>query len=205
MLTKFRHLTMAWTLCGACLTGCVTEAQTILSSEGEGNKVLLIARVVTVITGERARKFEPTVREVELAEQDAGTRYRITVGGNDTLFAVFLPPGRYDMTRVEINEGPFLSIAQPAVSVSLEGGPVIYGGIWRFGVDSPRYGRMVSMSMQMDEESRALFERKIQVDYPTLTSAPITTVLPLPTEFQTRLYEVAPYPRVPRYCRRRYW
>jgi hypothetical protein len=205
MLTKFRNVTMAWTLCGVCLTGCVTDAQTVLSSEGEGHKVLLIARVVTVITGERARKFEPAVREVELAEQDAGTRYRITVGGNDTLFAVFLPAGRYDMTRVEINEGPFLSIAQPAVSVSLEGGPVIYGGMWRFGVDSPRYGRMVLMSMQMDEESRALFERKIQVDYPTLTSSPITTVLPLPTEFQTRLYEVAPYPRVSRYFRRHYW
>ena len=82
---------------------------------------------------------------------------------------------------------------------------MIYGGMWRFGVDSPRYGRMVLMSMQMDEESRAFFERKIQVDYPTLTSSPITTVLPLPTEFQTRLYEVAPYPRVSRYFRRHYW
>jgi len=196
---------MAWTLCGACLTGCITDAQTVLSPEDEGHKVLLVVRVVTVITGERARRFEPTVREVELAEHDAGTRYRISVGGNDTLVAVFLPPGRYDMTRVEINEGPFLSIAQPAISLSLDEGPVIFGGTWRFGVDSPRYGRMVLMSMQMDEESRSLFERKIRVDYPTLTSSPITPVLPLPTEFQTRLYEVAPYPRVSRYFRRHYW
>ena len=138
---------MAWALCGACLAGCITDAQTVLSPEDESHKVLLLARVVTVITGERARRFEPTVPEVEVAERDAGTRYRITVGGSDTLFAVFLPSGRYDITRVEINEGPFLSIAQPVISLTLDEGPVIYGGTWRFGVDSPRYGRMVLMSM----------------------------------------------------------
>ncbi|MCW5800322.1 MAG: hypothetical protein KIT40_17645 [Nitrospira sp.] len=201
----FWRLAVAWALFGAGLVGCVTEPETVQSATQERPAVLLIGRAMTVLTGERARKFEPTVREIEFINRDDGTRYRVSIGGSDTLFAALLPPGRYDVNRVQINEGPFLSIAQPALSIALNEGPVVFSGTWRFGVDSPKYGRMVALSVMVDEESQTLLRQKVQTEYPTLASSPVMTTLPVPTEVQTRLYEVAPYPRVSRYFRRHYW
>ena len=40
---------------------------------------------------------------------------------------------------------------------------------------------------------------------PSLEAGTVPTVLPDPTEMQARLYEVMPYPRVPRYFRRHWW
>ena len=187
------------------LPGSVTAAPTLTESPDEGRKVLLMGNVVTVLTGDRARKFEPAVRDIELIEQNAGTRYRVQVDGPDKPFAVFVPPGRYDITRVKIHEGPFLSIAHLTASFSVEEGSPIFVGTWRFGVDSPRYGRMVAVSMVLDDEARQQAEQELRETYPDLVSPRMLTVLPAPSELQTRLYEVAPYPRISRYFRRHYW
>lgn len=187
------------------MNGCVTEASSLLSPSDESRKVLLIGQVVTVLTGDRARKFAPAVKEVELIEQTGGARYRIAVDGSNTPFAVFIPPGRYEMTRVKIHEGPFLSIADLGCSFSIEEGPAIFVGTWRFGVESPRYGRMVFVSMVLDNQGRQEVENEIRDKYPALISDPLVTVLPQPAEMQSRLYEVAPYPRISRYFRRHYW
>jgi hypothetical protein len=40
-----------------------------------------------------------------------------------------------------------------AFTVSADG--VIYVGTWRFGVDSPRYGRMVVLSIVMESDDRS--------------------------------------------------
>ena len=196
---------VACALLGGNLAGCAIDADTVLPPKEESPSVLLLGRAVTVLTGDRARKFGPTLREIELIEQRHGTRYRITVGGADTLFAVFLPPGRYDVNRVQINEGPFLSVAQTPLSIALNEGPLVFSGTWRFGVDSPKYGREVLLSVSTDEESRTLLQDKVRAEYPTLADSPLITVLPVPTEMQARLFEVAPYPRVPRYFRRHNW
>jgi len=187
------------------MNGCVTEASSLLSPFDESRKVLLIGQVVTVLTGDRARKFVPAVKEVELIEQTGGARYRIPVDGSNTPFAVFIPPGRYEMTRVKIHEGPFLSIADLGSSFSIEEGPAKFVGTWRFGVESPRYGRMVFVSMVLDDQGRQEAENEIRDKYPTLVSDQLVTVLPQPAEMQSRLYEVAPYPRISRYFRRHYW
>lgn len=187
------------------MNGCVTEASSLLSPSDESRKVLLIGQVVTVLTGDRARKFAPAVKEVELIEQTGGARYRIAVDGSNTQFAVFIPPGRYEMTRVKIHEGPFLSIADLGSSFSIEEGPAKFVGTWRFGVESPRYGRMVFVSMVLDDQGRQEAENEIRDKYPALVSDPLVTVLPQPAEMQSRLYEVAPYPRISRYFRRHYW
>jgi hypothetical protein len=187
------------------MNGCVTEASSLLSPSDESRKVLLIGQVVTVLTGDRARKFAPAVKEVELIEQTGGARYRIAVDGSNTPFAVFIPPGRYEMTRVKIHEGPFLSIADLGCSFSIEEGPAIVVGTWRFGVESPRYGRMVFVSMVLDNQGRQEVENEIRDKYPALVSDQLVTVLPQPAEMQSRLYEVAPYPRISRYFRRHYW
>lgn len=187
------------------MNGCVTEASSLLSPSDESRKVLLIGQVVTVLTGDRARKFAPAVKEVELIEQTGGARYRIAVDGSNTPFAVFIPPGRYEMTRVKIHEGPFLSIADLGCSFSIEEGPAIFVGTWRFGVESPRYGRMVFVSMVLDNQGRQEVENEIRDKYPALVPDQLVTVLPQPAEMQSRLYEVAPYPRISRYFRRHYW
>jgi hypothetical protein len=187
------------------IEGCITDASTVTSQPDDNRNILLLGQVVTVLTGERGRKFEPAVNEIELIEQTAGIRYRIPVDGQDNRFAVFLPPGRYEMTRVKIHEGPFLSIAALASSFPVEDGPPIFVGTWRFGVESPRYGRMVSVSMVLDEQGRQQAENEIRDRYPAFASAPIVRILPQPAEMQSRLYEVAPYPRISRYFRRHNW
>jgi hypothetical protein len=200
----FWRLALAGALCLVGLQGCVTDAQTVLP-EQEGQKILLVARVLAVITGDRARRFEPEVRQIEMLHIPTGERFNVTPQGQDEVLAVFLPPGRYEINRVQINEGPFLSMAQLSSSLSVEGSAVIWGGTWRFGVDSPRYGRMVLLSMVLEDEARHRAERKIRADYPSLASELMTAALPLPAETETRLYEVMPYPRYPRYFRRRIW
>lgn len=80
-----------------------------------------------------------------------------------------------------------------------------YLGTWRFGVDTPRYGRMVVISAVQDPQDRAAAEHDIIAKYPALEGQPVTTVLPVPSEAESRLYEVMPYPRYPRYFRRHWW
>lgn len=195
---------VAGALCVLSLPGCVTEAQTVLP-ETESRNILLVVRMVAVITGDRARRFEPEVRQVEMIHGATGERFNVTVEGKDEVVAVFLPPGQYSINRVQINEGPFLSMAQLSSSLAVEVSPVVFGGTWRFGVDSSRYGRMVLLSMVFEDEARERAERKIREEYPTLASEPMTAVLPYPAEGETRLYEVMPYPRYPRYFRRHWW
>lgn len=158
-----------------------------------------------MLTGERARKFEPVVDEIELMEPTAGQRWNILVGEANKQFAVFIPPGQYEMTRVKIHEGPFLSIANLASSFSVPDGPPVFVGTWRFGVESSRYGRLVFLSMVQEEDAQQQAEEQVRASYPTLASAPLATVLPEPADMEARLYEVAPYPRIQRYFRRHNW
>jgi hypothetical protein len=195
---------MASTLWGASLAGCVTEASTDARPE-DARMALVVGRVVTVITGDRARRYGPEVRQMELMQRHTGKRYSVTVDADDKAFAFFLPAGEYDITRVQISEGPFLSIAQLSSSFSVGGEAIIYVGTWRFGVDSPRYGRMVLVSMITEDDARQQAEHKVREQYPALAAESLTTVIPVPAETETRLYEVLPYPRYPKYFQRHLW
>jgi len=83
--------------------------------------------------------------------------------------------------------------------------PVAYVGDWRFGVDSPRYGRMVLVSMVDENATRRQVERTIREQYPALATTPLVTVIPSHAETEARLYEVSPYPRVQKYFQRHNW
>lgn len=186
------------------LWGCVTEVSTVAQPEA-AKVVLIVGRAVAVITGNRARRFGPEVRQMELTQRHTGRRYRVTVEADDKAFAFFLPAGEYEVTRVQISEGPFLSIAQLSSSFSVGGEAIAYVGTWRFGVDSPRYGRMVLVSMVAESDARHEVERTIRELYPALAAESLTTVVPFPAETETRLYEVLPYPRYPKYFQRHLW
>ncbi len=186
------------------LPACVTELPAV-PEEGLVQSNVAVGRVVAVLTGERSRIYEPAVRSFEVQNRRTKERVTVEVESNDERFIVPLEPGDYELIRVQINEGPFLSMAQLGSVFSVGQDPVTYVGIWRFGVDSPKYGRMLSVSMINDEEDRTQALDTLASKDPSLDLRGVTTVLPNPTEQQARLYEVMPYPRVPRYFRRHWW
>jgi hypothetical protein len=157
---------------------------------------------MAVLTGERSRIYEPAVKSFEVQNRQTKQRFNVQIESDNESFILPLAPGDYELTRVQINEGPFLSMAQLASTFSIGQDAVTYLGTWRFGVDSPKYGRMVSVSMVSNEKDRA--EALETLDHHGDVKD-VATVLPDPSELQTRLYEVMPYPRVPRYFRRHWW
>jgi hypothetical protein len=183
--------------------GCVREIPA-LPEEGLQSNVA-VGRVVAALTGDRARKYEPTVRSFEVQNRQTKERLMIEIGSDDKRFILPLAAGEYELIRVQISEGPSLSIAHLASRFSVGPDPVTYVGTWRFGIDSPKYGRMVSVSMISDEEDRAEALKTLTSNDPSLEADTVATVLPDPPEVQARLFEVMPYPRVPRYFRRHWW
>jgi hypothetical protein len=185
------------------LQGCVTQLPAV-PEEGSLLSNVAVGRVVAVLTGERSRIYEPAVRSFEVQNRQTKQRFNVQIESDNESFILPLAPGDYELTRVQINEGPFLSMAELASTFSIGHDPVTYLGTWRFGVDSPKYGRMVSVSMVTDEEDRAEALQTLGHDQHA-DIKDVATVLPEPPELQTRLYEVMPYPRVPRYFRRHWW
>jgi hypothetical protein len=186
------------------LQGCAHEIPAS-PEPGTAPSRVVVGRAVTVLTGERSRIYEPAVRSFEIQNLTTKRRMNVPLGSDDEQFVLQLDPGDYELIRVQISEGPFLSVAQFGSSFSIGEDPITYLGIWRFGVDSPKYGRMVSLSMISDEEDRDHSAQSLGLQYPSLNGAVVATVVPEPSEVQTRLFEVMPYPRYPRYFRRHWW
>ena len=164
-----------------------------------------VGRAVAVLTGERSRIYTPTVRSFEIQNVKTRERFRVEVESDNERFVLPIAPGDYELTRVQISEGPFLSMAQLNSTFSVGYDPITYLGTWRFGVDSPKYGRMLSVSMASDEEDLTQTTEFLQRRYPSLDDGNVATVIPAPSEEQTRLFEVMPYPSYPRYFRRHWW
>jgi|SRR5215475_3687713 len=201
MLSLFRCSCTAGLL---FLQACVNEIPAV-PEEGSVQSNVAVGRAVAVLTGERSRIYGPAVRSFEIQNAKTKERYTVDIQSDDERFILPLAPGDYELIRVQINEGPFLSIAELASTFSVGQEPVTYLGTWRFGVDSPKYGRMVSVSMVNDEEDRSEALHTLALSDPSLDVNAVATALPVPTEVQARLYEVMPYPRVPRYFRRHWW
>lgn len=142
---------------------------------------------------------------MELINRETKERYNVEIESDDRRFVLPLPPGHYELNRVQISEGPFMSMAHISAVFSIGRMPVTYLGTWRFGVDSPRYGRMMTVSMVTDEEDRSRSIESLKEQFPSLEDQAVATVLPAPAELEARLYEVMPYLRYPRYFRRHLW
>jgi hypothetical protein len=159
---------------------------------------VVLGRVQIVLTAPSPRWYAPEVRFFELRNRATEERSRVDIASTDELFVLSLPPGEYELTRVQINEGPFLAMADLGASFSVNPDGVTYLGTWRFMVDSPRTQRMVILTV-VPEQAKA--QRQLTTQYPGLAGRPFVTVLPTPATSETRLYAVAPYPRY-RYFRR---
>lgn len=183
------------------LCGCVTEVPPLVD-QAEAPGHVVVGRVLTVITGERARRYGPEVRFLEVEERRTQERFRVEIESSDRQFVIELPPGEYLLNRVQISEGPFMSMADLAIGFSVGEGPVTYVGTWRFGVDSPRHGRMVVLSMVLDQEEKRRTLEFLHERYPAFAQQPVEDMTLQPPQMEARLFEVMPYPRVYRYFRR---
>lgn len=104
-----------------------------------------------------------------------------------------MAPGEYELSRVQIGEGPFMSMADYAVGFEVVQGR-LYVGTWRFRIDIPRYGRMMAFSANLDEEDRIEAERQLFREAPDLLDVAATEVALSPSQA-----------RYPRYFRRHWW
>ncbi|HMS84239.1 MAG TPA: hypothetical protein PKD12_11360 [Nitrospira sp.] len=194
-------------LCGLLLLG-ISGCVTVVSSQVEPDQIdgnLVVGRVITTLHGERARRYLPQLRSIELENQNTSQRYQIEIDSGDEYFTIDLLPGRYRLTRVQISEGAFRSMADISGTFSVDSGVVTYVGTWRFMVDSPRYGRMVVLAMNTDTQDTAAMKDFLVKRYPSVSEQRFLSHIPDPFRTEARLYEVMPYPRYPRYFRRHWW
>lgn len=187
----------------ACLlsVGCATE----LPVEPENSDVktpVIFGRALALVMGKTSRSYEPKVRFFELVNLQTKERFSIDVRSEDKVFMLPLPAGEYGLTRVQISEGPFLSMADYVARFDVAAEQLTFVGTWRFGIDTPRYNRMMVFSAVHDLEDQARAQQELVAQYPALDGEAVSTVLPSPTEADARLYEVMPYPRYQSYFRR---
>jgi hypothetical protein len=185
-------------------SGCVTELPLIVA-EADVSGTLVVGRVVTTITGELRRAYPPELRSFEVINTESQERFKVYVKSEDEYFSLSLPPGHYKINRVQISEGPFLSMAQLTGSFVLKPEVMTFLGTWRFGVDSPKYGRYVIVSMIHDEQDLKRAQQFVKDSYPTFDARPMVIQIPEPSHEETRLFEVMPYPNYARYFRRHWW
>jgi len=185
-------------------SGCATELPAVIQQDQVAGN-LVVGRAITVLTGERSRRYAPQLRFFELESVDSSQRYQIEIKSADQFFAIDLPPGRYRLSRIQISEGPFMSMADAAIMFSVVSESITHVGAWRFGIESPQYGRMLVVSTSADQEERARVWGFLNEHYSGIKEHSIVESLPQPPQMEARLYEVMPYPRYPRYFRRHWW
>jgi len=186
------------------VTGCATELP-VAPDQPQPDKAIAFGRTMALLTGETSRSYLPRVRFIEIMSRRTLERYSIEIDSDDKMFILQLQPGEYVFTRVQIGEGPFMSMADYDSSFEVGRESLTYLGTWRFGIDSPRYGRMIVLSVVRDQQEEAAAQQALFKQYPELDGQKMTLALPSPNEAQTRLYEVMPYPRYPTYFRRQWW
>lgn len=163
---------------------------------------LVVGRAVAVVIGQTSRAYGPEVRSLELENLRTQRRINVEIKSEDRVFSLLLPAGDYRLNRVQISEGPFLSIAHMNTTFTISSADVTHVGTWRFGIESPRYGRMVALSMVMEEEGVQEIKALLATQHAERQEVHLRSVLPDPPAVEARLYEVLPYPRYPRYFQR---
>lgn len=207
MLQKLLRQQRRWLSLGALcliLSGCATELP-VTVAEADVSGTLVVGRVVTIITGESQRIYAPELRSFEVINTESQKRFRVDVQSADEYFSLSLPPGHYDLSRVQISEGPFLSMAQLSASFALKPDVMTFLGTWHFGVDSPKYGRQVVVSMTYNVQDQERARQFVKNTYPTFNARSPVMLVPEPAHEEARLFEVMPYPRILGYFRRHWW
>src|SRR5690349_7671937 len=138
---------------------CATMV-TALPERLDETRTIVMGRAVTVLLGPTTRWYGPAVRFIDLVDRGTGQRYRVMLESQDRHFILQLPPGDYELSRVQISEGPFMSLADLHEIFTVQPDRVTYVGTWRFGIDIPKYGRTLLVSMSENDETRREAERR---------------------------------------------
>jgi hypothetical protein len=199
------NFTMAWEFRRFCnvllvviimltMWACATTLPSLVdSTQVRGG--LVVGRILTALTGDRSRRYLPQMRFLELEEQDSQKRFQVEIESPDQHFAIDLPPGSYRLTRVQISEGPFMSMAELTMTFSVDPGVINYVGTWRFGIGSPRTIRELVTSVLADQAETNRARDFLHERYPSFSETSMVERLPQPSQLEVRLYEVQPYPR----------
>ena len=185
------------------LTACASDLPSQIKNY-DASSPIVFGRVISEIAGHTTRIYPPQVRFFELMNRETKDRVQVLIESDDRTFSLQVAPGEYELTRVQVSEGPFMSMADYAIGFELGQGR-LYVGTWKFLVDIPRYGRMMSFSADLNEEARTETERQLFREAPDARDIAVTDVALSPSHAEARLYEVMPYPRYPRYFRRHWW
>ncbi len=102
------------------LWGCVTQLPAWIDPQ-DVTEGLVIGRVVTIVTEDRSLRFSPAVQFVEVEDQASHNRFQVEINSPDRHVATNLPSGQYQLTRVQISEGPFISMADVSMTTSSRG------------------------------------------------------------------------------------
>lgn len=177
--------------------GCTTTLPALPESSELSRSVsydgaLVVGRAMTVLTGPTTRAYVPELRFFELINTATQDRIRIEIESDDRWFILPLPPGDYELSRLQVSEGGFLATAALNPGFKVADGQITYVGTWRFGIESPQYDRSVLLSAVTESEDAV---RRALAPYGSLKDRPFLTDLLNPATVETRLYEVPPYPR----------
>ena len=179
------------------LIGCATEIAPLPAGLSP-DQTVVFGKVQASLTGPTTRWYTPQVRFFELMNLTTKERFRVDIESADSPFFLALPPGEYELVRLQINEGAFRSMAQLNPTFQVRGSGLNYLGKWEVKIHPPTYLRLVDVSMESD-----LAEAKAEVLslHPDLAGLPINAQLPTPSDSETRLVEISPYPRMWWFCR----
>lgn len=114
------------------------------------------------------------------------------IHSDSDVFSLRLPAGAYSIDRVQFNEGPFMAESHMHSTFRVSPKQATYLGVWQFEVETPRTVRLVRIHLVEGEPefpheiSTKLFSEPIQIE----------TILPKPQIIETRVFSVAPYPKV---------
>jgi len=178
------------------LIGCTAtlpalpESSELSSVPADG--AVVVGHVMTVLVGPTTRAYVPELRFFELVNTATRDRVRVEVESEDRWFILPLPPGDYELSRLQVSEGGFLAMATLNPGFKVLEGTVTYVGTWRLGIESPQYDRSVLLSAVAESEDAI---RQALVPYASLQDRSVLTDLLSPAMVETRLYEIPPYPR----------
>ncbi len=149
-------------------------------------------------SGPNPRSFPTHLRFFDVVNTATHERTRVKVGKDKGAFNMTLVPGHYEVVRIQINEGPFMAESHVSRKFHINPDVVTYLGKWEFEVDTPRTQRMVKIKISDDRSDWDVIVEK----EPKLKDKTVVNSIPDPLEGETRLYAVAPNPKLKYFYRR---
>jgi len=161
-----------------------------MSDEGESSIVFGIIEVTEI--GPNPRQFPARVGFVDVVHARTQKWTRIKINPTSQTFAVSLNPGHYEITRLQISEGPFTAQSYLSGTFNIAASDVTYLGTWQLNVDTPRTQRM----MRFDVSEDSLNWDEVFEKYPAMKGKSVVSSFPTLLEKETRMYVVSPNPKL---------